>query len=200
MRLVREKFTFANVVACLALFVALGGVSYAALQLPKNSVGSKQLKKKAVTPAKLSPSAKLALTGSIGPVGPQGKEGPRGPQGPGAVTIDAPVPETSTVIATFDGIKVSAICEPTTIQIALLAESGTLQVSGTSNTYNPTPTVEPIDVVGASSIGVNGAEDPHEVSLNVVARAPVVSKVFGRFDLHLDAAHCELWGMHTPST
>jgi hypothetical protein len=197
--------TFANVVACLALFVALGGVSYAALQLPKNSVGSKQLKKKAVTPAKLSPSTKRALAGapgSIGPAGPQGKEGPRGSQGPGAVTIDAPVPETTTVIATFDGVEVSAICEPTSIGIALLASSGTLQVSGTSNNYNTpgTPKVEPVDVAGASGYGVTGAASPYEVSLNVIARAPAVSKAFGRFDLHLDAAHCELWGMHTPST
>jgi len=36
------------VVACLALTVALGGVSYAAAVLPKNSVGTAQLKKNAV--------------------------------------------------------------------------------------------------------------------------------------------------------
>jgi hypothetical protein len=51
---IREKLTFANVLACLALFVALGGASYAAMRLPKNSVGSKQLKAGAVTPIKLS--------------------------------------------------------------------------------------------------------------------------------------------------
>jgi hypothetical protein len=49
----RPKFTFANVVATLALFIALGGASYAALKLPKNSVGAKQLKKNAVTEAKI---------------------------------------------------------------------------------------------------------------------------------------------------
>jgi hypothetical protein len=47
------RLTFSNVIACIALFVALGGASYAALKLPKNSVGAKQLKKGAVTGAKI---------------------------------------------------------------------------------------------------------------------------------------------------
>jgi hypothetical protein len=54
---VRKRLTFANVVACLALFVALGGASYAATALPKNSVGSKQLKKNAVTTLKIKDGA-----------------------------------------------------------------------------------------------------------------------------------------------
>jgi hypothetical protein len=43
-----------NVVAYLALFVALGGTSYAAVNLPAGSVGSKQLRNGAVTNAKLA--------------------------------------------------------------------------------------------------------------------------------------------------
>ena len=43
----------AMVIACIALGVALGGTSVAAIQaLPKNSVGTKQLKKNAVTSPK----------------------------------------------------------------------------------------------------------------------------------------------------
>ncbi len=57
MRKIRKRLTFANVVACLALFIALGGASYAATQLPKNSVGTKQIKKKAVKVGKLGPEA-----------------------------------------------------------------------------------------------------------------------------------------------
>lgn len=41
------------VVAILALIVALGGTSYAAIQLPKNSVGASQIKANAVTLKKL---------------------------------------------------------------------------------------------------------------------------------------------------
>jgi hypothetical protein len=43
----------AMIVACVALVVALGGVSYAATVLPKNSVGTVQLQKKSVTASKL---------------------------------------------------------------------------------------------------------------------------------------------------
>jgi hypothetical protein len=42
----------ANTVAYLALFVALGGTSYAAFRLPANSVGARQLKNHSITPIK----------------------------------------------------------------------------------------------------------------------------------------------------
>ncbi|MGH2870308.1 MAG: hypothetical protein ACRDNK_22410 [Solirubrobacteraceae bacterium] len=43
----------ANLVAYLALFVALGGTGYAALRLPAGSVGARQLKNHSITPIKL---------------------------------------------------------------------------------------------------------------------------------------------------
>ena len=43
----------ALVIALLALFVALGGTTYAATSLPKNSVGTKQLRNNAVTSKKI---------------------------------------------------------------------------------------------------------------------------------------------------
>jgi len=42
------------VVACIALAVALGGTSYAAIKLRRNSVGMKQLQKNAVVASKLN--------------------------------------------------------------------------------------------------------------------------------------------------
>lgn len=58
MTLLRGKLTYANVVATLALCIAVGGASaFAATQLPKNSVGTKQLKKTAVNTAKLKDEA-----------------------------------------------------------------------------------------------------------------------------------------------
>lgn len=73
-----------NVVATTALFLVLaGGTAFAASRmLPRNSVGAKQIKKGAVTPAKLSPATKSTLTGPSGASGPQGLKGPSGPQGP----------------------------------------------------------------------------------------------------------------------
>jgi hypothetical protein len=43
-----------NAVAYLALFVALGGTSYAALRIPAGSVGAKQLKNHSIMPVKLN--------------------------------------------------------------------------------------------------------------------------------------------------
>jgi len=50
----REKLTFANVMACVAVFIALSGSAYAAFRVPPNSVGSRQLKAKAVTGGKIA--------------------------------------------------------------------------------------------------------------------------------------------------
>ncbi len=55
--LIRLRPSPAMVVACLALGLALGGTSYAAVKLPKNSVGAKQLKKNAVTSPKIKANA-----------------------------------------------------------------------------------------------------------------------------------------------
>jgi hypothetical protein len=48
----RPKLSYANVMATIAVFIALGGSAYA-FHLGKNSVGTKQLKKNAVTGAKV---------------------------------------------------------------------------------------------------------------------------------------------------
>jgi hypothetical protein len=48
-----DKLTYANVMATVALFVALGGASYAASELPPDSVGTEQIKDGAITAAKI---------------------------------------------------------------------------------------------------------------------------------------------------
>src|SRR4051794_12093839 len=78
-------------VACVALAVALGGTSYAAIKIPRNSVGTKQLRNSAVTSAKVknsslriadfSSSQRTGLVGPIGPVGPPGPTGATGAAG-----------------------------------------------------------------------------------------------------------------------
>lgn len=58
MKRLKSRLTYANVVATLALFIAVGcGSAFAAGQLGKNSVGPKQLKKNAVTTAKIKSKA-----------------------------------------------------------------------------------------------------------------------------------------------
>ena len=60
-RTLRDKLTYANVVSTLCLFVLLGGSAYAAIGVPRNSVGTRQLKAKSVTNGKL---ANGAVTGA----------------------------------------------------------------------------------------------------------------------------------------
>jgi hypothetical protein len=112
----RPRLTFSNVTAALALFVALGGVSYAAATLPADSVGTQQLRDDAVRRAKLAPgsvgtrelgrrpvTARKLATRSVtkrtlsrwirgqlrrrAAAGPAGPSGPAGPPGPAAVAI-----------------------------------------------------------------------------------------------------------------
>ena len=78
----------AMIVAGIALVIALGGVSYAAGVLPANSVGAKQLQKRAVSLQKITPAARSALRGQKGdkgdpgPAGITGAAGPKGDTGP----------------------------------------------------------------------------------------------------------------------
>jgi hypothetical protein len=87
MRTLRDKLTYANVISTFCLFMLLGGIAYAA-GLPKNSVGTKQLKNNAVTGKKiknksigtndLAPAAVTTLKGTKGDAGPAGAQGPQG--------------------------------------------------------------------------------------------------------------------------
>ena len=76
----------ATVLAFLALLVALGGTSYAAITLPANSVGTKQLKKNAVTGNKVKNRSLKAADFAAGQL-PQGPKGDQGPAGATNVTV-----------------------------------------------------------------------------------------------------------------
>src|SRR5690349_11698977 len=88
----RERLTYANVAATMALFLALGGTSYAVAALPRDSVGSDQLRSNSVRASKIrrgavrsseirdrairlrdiSRSTRNSLHGQTGPQGPPG--------------------------------------------------------------------------------------------------------------------------------
>jgi hypothetical protein len=70
----------AMIVAIVGLVVAMGGTGYAALKLPRNSVGAKQIKRNAVSSAKVkdkSPEAGGFADGQL-PAGPKGDKGDPG--------------------------------------------------------------------------------------------------------------------------
>ena len=86
---IRSRLTFSNVIAVIALFIALGGASYAAVNLPRNSVGTKQIKKNAVNSSKVKDRSLLANDfkpgqlprGAVGPTGAAGAVGQDGVPG-----------------------------------------------------------------------------------------------------------------------
>ena len=85
MRISVRRPSPALVISCIALVFALAGTGYATvLQVPRNSVGTLQLKNAAVTSAKVKNRSLLRADFAAGqlPAGPAGPTGPIGPAGP----------------------------------------------------------------------------------------------------------------------
>jgi len=85
------------VIACLALAVSLSGVGWAVTVLPKNSVGTAQLKANAVISKKVKNGSLLAADFKRGqlPAGPAGLQGERGQEGEKGDKGDAGAPGIS---------------------------------------------------------------------------------------------------------
>ncbi len=85
MKPVRKRLTYANVMSSIAVFLVLaGGTAFAASQLGKESVGTKQLKKEAVSLAKINAAGEKIAEGRHrrrGAEGPKGATGAQGPKG-----------------------------------------------------------------------------------------------------------------------
>ena len=79
----RERMSFANTISLIALFVALGGTGYAAVKLPRNSVGAPQIKTGGVGSSEVKNGAlrKADFRASDLPVGAKGDKGDPGTNG-----------------------------------------------------------------------------------------------------------------------
>lgn len=111
------RFTYANVMSTVAVFIALGGTSFAAVKLSKGSVGERELKTGAVTSAKLkdgtiAPADLAPGTALSGPRGPRGTEGPQGDRGPSDVLTNrnsgTPISNKGNTPSTVNTLKVPA--------------------------------------------------------------------------------------------
>jgi len=80
---IKRHTTFPAVISMVALFVALSGSAYAVTQLPKDSVGSSQIKSGAVKSSELGSyvKSKLRKVGATGETGPRGLQGVAGQKG-----------------------------------------------------------------------------------------------------------------------
>jgi hypothetical protein len=120
LRQLRSRLTYANVMASVAVFLSLSGGAYA-LTIPRNSVGTRQLREKAVTRVKLAngavastqvrdgtlrardflrsdlPRGRTGATGPRGATGLRGSSGARGPAGPAGESALAPLPTGRTI-------------------------------------------------------------------------------------------------------
>ena len=141
-RLLERRPSPAMVVACIALVVALGGTGYAAVNLPRNSVGPDQLRAGSVTSAKVQnftlrrvdfrPGTLLrGPRGAQGPAGPTGAPGPAGAAGAAgpAGTIGAITVRTSQVVVDGGAPASNPNGEYVTRPIERRCESGERAVS-----------------------------------------------------------------------
>jgi hypothetical protein len=91
MHRIKKWFSYSNIVATLAVVMAMGGAAYAVTKAPKNSVTSpsvrngaikgKDVKDNSLTGLDINEST-LDVSGTRGAPGPEGPQGPAGPPGP----------------------------------------------------------------------------------------------------------------------
>jgi hypothetical protein len=186
------------IVACIALLVALGGTSVAAVsQLGRNTVGPLQLRTGAVTNPKLRNnavnSAKVAPRSLLrsdfapgqlpaGPVGPQGPAGPAGPAGAagpagviGAITVRTN--SVSVVDAASNGVwtsgRVGRNCEGNERSIS----AGTSWGDDGPNLRLVTQELEPRlnpqnQVIGWEAVGTNDTGESSNFTVHVLCYTP----------------------------
>jgi hypothetical protein len=135
----RRHLTYANVMATLGVFIALGGTSYAAIKITGKNVKDRSLTGKDIKPRSV-PVDRLKGKLPGGPAGAQGLPGPQGPKGePGNVaTVD-----TSAFLQTGE-LRISAPAqdwEPGTPGTGTKLAQGPKQVTITDSSAELTPTL-----------------------------------------------------------
>ena len=193
----RERLTYANVMATIAVFIALGGASYAAIKLPKNSVGPREIKRNAVTLAKIAPPARSALRGAVGasgaagPAGPVGERGPAGPETATPRSVRWFAYRTADVPAAFDFGTLQLRTSDSKGYILDFCRTGDL--SAAAKITVKTGAIAYVDTIPAGAECIdNNFSPPNEFEI-----AGLGSRVFGTRPANGSSANWELLGYDT---
>jgi hypothetical protein len=158
----------ALVVALIALFVALGGTSYAAIKLPKNSVGPKQLKNNAVTGSKIKNGAVTAAKINT--------SGLTVPNATHATSADSATNATNATHATSATTATSATSATTAASLAGAHYVSSSAFTNGANSQNTGTVVCPAGtfVVGGGAFGSSGGEQQAiNTSIPIASSSPV---------------------------
>ena len=182
MKRLRSKFTYANVMATIAVFISLGGAGYAAIRLPRNSVGTRQIQNGAVTGAKLKKGAVTASAIAPGAITPTAINPatlgtvPTATNAVHATTADSAAKATSASnAATLGGLPASTFAPADVVRSAII-EGGT---------------VVPAESVGISQSNVTSYETGVYCvgNLTPAPRTAVVANAFGPAEIFADVVN-----------
>jgi hypothetical protein len=209
------RLTYANVMATIAVFVALGGTGYAASRIPRHSVGHAQLRTNAVTSLNVrngtlrardfkssdlprGPRGPRGPKGSTGSTGSRGATGPTGPAGPTATAVAATNPLTPPAgpTSTLTGTTITTKASGPLVITAL----GTLTGSGAGDAeagiyVDGAPVAHTGEHVAAGSVAFNEIgrtgtlpAGPHSVIIATKPSAPTFAVSFSGAGLSVIAA------------
>jgi hypothetical protein len=214
----RPRLTYANIMASIAVFVALGGGAYAAVSasIPDRSGVIHGCYKKKNGNLRLTSSGRCSRrseraiafnqrgrAGAQGPRGVQGikglagapgAKGEQGSQGPGATSFQTTIASggSSTLASLSNGVTVSGSCVAG-VRVSIAGSGSDLQASGTGSFDG---TLQAVDVSGGGTFTESGATN---ADLDVVAAAGAAR--LARIDVHGGVGTpCTFWGMATPSS
>jgi hypothetical protein len=167
----RRRPSAALIVSSVALFISLGGASYAAVAIPNNSVGAAQLKKNAVTNTKIDNNAvsyKKIQAGSVGTVRAnlgqlQARVGGKCAAGTaigtvaktGQVTCNTTLPAGLQTTSNTAALSATATSPPTITSLALPAGPNYLALANPTVSVTGTGTGQRVQVSCTLTVGSN---------------------------------------------
>ena len=134
----------AFVIACVALFVAMGGTGYAATQFAAGQEGATASKAK----AKRGPRGKAGPAGPAGAKGATGSQGPKGDTGPAGANTSSAFAQNAAVISSIGGTLVPMVTTSiTTHSTGNILASGSVELFGETSDEKATCRIK----IGTSS-------------------------------------------------